>query len=93
VEQGGRVRPGRPLPGAGGDGGPQALEGTDAVARKVMEEATEFSFAAKDHASGAADDRRVAEEAADLVYHLLVLLRERGVDPAAVIDVLAERAR
>src|SRR5690606_36597716 len=52
-------------------------DGPDLPARKVAEEATEVLMAAKDHAVGAADARRVAEEAADLVYHLLVLLRER----------------
>jgi phosphoribosyl-ATP pyrophosphohydrolase len=34
----------------------------------------------------------VAEEAADLAYHLLVLLAERGVEPAAVIEELRHRA-
>ena len=37
--------------------------------------------------------RRVAEEAADLVYHLYVLLASRGVDLAAVEDELARRVR
>ncbi len=68
------------------DGGP------DLPARKVVEEATEVLMAAKDHAAGAADDRRLAEEMADLVYHLLVVCAERGVSPALLLDVLAERA-
>ena len=38
-------------------------------------------------------DERVVEEAADLVYHLYVLLASRGVDLAAVEDELARRAR
>jgi phosphoribosyl-ATP pyrophosphohydrolase/phosphoribosyl-AMP cyclohydrolase len=67
--------------------------GPDEAGRKVTEEATEVLLAAKDHASGAADERRVAEEAADLIYHLLVLLAERQVDPAEVLTVLAERRR
>jgi phosphoribosyl-ATP pyrophosphohydrolase len=33
----------------------------------------------------------VAEEAADLVYHLLVLLAERDVSAEAVLRVLEER--
>src|SRR5690606_41761674 len=69
------------------DGGP------DDTGRKVVEEATEVLLAAKDHAIGAADDRRVAEEAADLLYHLLVLLAERQIDPAEVLAVLAQRRR
>lgn len=65
--------------------------GPDGPGRKIVEEATEVLLAAKDHASGTADDRRLAEEAADLIYHLLVLLAERRVAPAAVLSVLAER--
>jgi phosphoribosyl-ATP pyrophosphohydrolase/phosphoribosyl-AMP cyclohydrolase len=69
-----------------------ADEGPDLPARKLVEEATEVLMAAKDHAVGAADDRRLAEEVADTVYHLLVVCAERGLDPALVLDVLAERA-
>jgi len=65
--------------------------GVDAVARKVLEEAGEVVLAAKDHATGVSDDRRLAEEVADLTYHILVLLAERGIDPAAVGAVLEER--
>jgi phosphoribosyl-ATP pyrophosphohydrolase/phosphoribosyl-AMP cyclohydrolase len=65
--------------------------GVDAVGRKVVEEATEVLLAAKDHAAAAGN--RVAAEAADLVYHLLVLLAERGVTPADVLDELAARRR
>ncbi|MGD2052240.1 MAG: bifunctional phosphoribosyl-AMP cyclohydrolase/phosphoribosyl-ATP diphosphatase HisIE [Acidimicrobiia bacterium] len=65
--------------------------GVDATARKVTEEATEVLLAAKDHAMGGRADL-VAEEAADLMYHLLVLLAERGVDPADVVEVLRRRA-
>jgi phosphoribosyl-ATP pyrophosphohydrolase/phosphoribosyl-AMP cyclohydrolase len=67
--------------------------GVDAVGRKVTEEATEVLLAAKDHASGAAADSRVTEEAADLIYHLLVLLAERGVAPTAVMGELRARVR
>ncbi len=64
----------------------------DATARKVAEEAVEVLLAAKDHAAGVADDLRLAEEAADLLYHLLVLLAGRGVDLRSVLDVLDTRA-
>jgi len=63
-------------------------EGLPACARKVGEEAVETVTAALTES-----DERLAEEAADLVYHLYVLLAARGVDLAAVEDVLAERAR
>lgn len=65
--------------------------GPDAAARKVGEEALEVILAAKDHAAGAVDDRRVAEEMADLLYHLLVLAAERGIAPNEIMTVLAER--
>jgi phosphoribosyl-AMP cyclohydrolase / phosphoribosyl-ATP pyrophosphohydrolase len=62
--------------------------GVGACARKVGEEAVELSVAALDES-----DERVVEEAADLVYHLYVLLAARGLDIAAVEDELARRAR
>jgi phosphoribosyl-AMP cyclohydrolase / phosphoribosyl-ATP pyrophosphohydrolase len=61
--------------------------GLGAVARKVGEEAVELTVAALDEA-----DERVVEEAADLVYHLYVLLAARGLDVARVEDELARRA-
>ena len=70
--------------------------GVDAVGRKVTEEATELLLAAKDDA--AASDRsgtrpRVADETADLLYHALVLLAERGISASEVVAVLRERHR
>jgi len=70
--------------------------GVDAVGRKVTEEATELLLAAKDDAAvgGGADTRRaLAAEAADLLYHVLVLLAERRLPPRSVIDILRERHR
>ena len=80
--------------------------GVDAVGRKVTEEATEVLLAAKDHAAGdhagaagadAGDPTtprgRVAEESADLIYHLLVLLAERAIEPAEVVAALRSRSR
>lgn len=67
--------------------------GVDRCGRKVLEEAGELAFAAKDHAAGEAGDDRIAEEAADLVYHVLVLLEERGVPLESVARVLTARTR
>jgi phosphoribosyl-ATP pyrophosphohydrolase/phosphoribosyl-AMP cyclohydrolase len=74
--------------------------GVDAAARKVTEEATEVLLAAKDDAvaqsSGTGRETTrsaLAAETADLVYHTLVLLTERGVEPAAIIDALQARHR
>ena len=58
--------------------------GTERVAQKVGEEAVEVVVAAL-------MSERLAEEAADLVYHLLVLLEERGVGIGEVARVLRDR--
>lgn len=72
--------------------------GVDATARKVTEEATEVLIAAKDDAAiQAASGDRIAsrgaltDETADLLYHCLVLLAERGVEPGDVVGVLRQR--
>jgi len=74
--------------------------GVDAVGRKVTEEATEVLLAAKDDATAEATAAHrtttrdaVAGETADLLFHALVLLAERGIEPSAVIDVLRGRHR
>jgi phosphoribosyl-AMP cyclohydrolase / phosphoribosyl-ATP pyrophosphohydrolase len=72
--------------------------GVDAIGRKVTEEATEVLIAAKDDAAAdssgldrAATSANLADETADLLYHVLVLLAERGTRPSDVIDVLRTR--
>lgn len=72
--------------------------GVDFAGRKVAEEATEVLLAAKNDeaAQRAGADRTesgrlLAGEAADLAYHALVLLAERGLAPADVIAVLRDR--
>ncbi|HTB69835.1 MAG TPA: bifunctional phosphoribosyl-AMP cyclohydrolase/phosphoribosyl-ATP diphosphatase HisIE [Solirubrobacteraceae bacterium] len=55
---------------------------------KVMEEAEEVTRAAREES-----DERVDEEAADLIYHLLVLMRGRGRSLADAERVLDERRR
>jgi phosphoribosyl-ATP pyrophosphohydrolase/phosphoribosyl-AMP cyclohydrolase len=72
--------------------------GVDAVGRKVTEEATEVLIAARDDAEAerhetdrAATTTALAGETADLLYHALVLIAERGLEPAAAIDVLRGR--
>jgi phosphoribosyl-ATP pyrophosphohydrolase len=62
--------------------------GVGVTARKVGEEAVEVVTAALSES-----DERVVSEAADLVYHLYVLLAARGLDLAAVEDELARRVR
>ncbi len=65
-------------------------------AARSTEEATEVLMAAKDDAVASADRREatrdaLAGEVADLLYHTLVVLRERDLPPAAVIAKLRER--
>jgi phosphoribosyl-ATP pyrophosphohydrolase/phosphoribosyl-AMP cyclohydrolase len=60
--------------------------GLDHALKKVGEEATEVVLAAK----GESDDR-LAEECADLAYHLMVVLAQRRVPLARVLEVLAAR--
>ena len=65
----------------------------DVAGRKLTEEATEVLLAAKDDAvaSSPATREALAGEAADLLYHALVLLAERDLPPSEVIEVLRER--
>jgi phosphoribosyl-ATP pyrophosphohydrolase/phosphoribosyl-AMP cyclohydrolase len=63
-------------------------QGITFLARKVGEEAVEVVTAAL-----AESDERLVEEAADLWFHLLLVLRARGVDPAAIEDELRRRER
>jgi phosphoribosyl-ATP pyrophosphohydrolase/phosphoribosyl-AMP cyclohydrolase len=63
-------------------------KGLDHSLKKIGEEATELVLAAK-----AETDARVAEEAADLLFHALVVLKQRGVALADVLGVLERRRR
>jgi phosphoribosyl-ATP pyrophosphohydrolase len=64
----------------------QLLAGGDEVLKKVGEEAVEVILAAKGQG-----DQRVIEEAADLIYHLFVLLAWRGLTLAQVEAELRRR--
>jgi phosphoribosyl-ATP pyrophosphohydrolase/phosphoribosyl-AMP cyclohydrolase len=57
------------------------------ISAKITEEAGELNAAL-----AAETDERVASEAADVVYHLMVGLRARGIAWRKVIEVLAKRA-
>ena len=66
----------------------QLLDDPQLSRAKVTEEAEEVVRAAADE-----PDQRVAEEAADVIYHLLVLLHTRGLSLADAERVLDERRR
>jgi phosphoribosyl-ATP pyrophosphohydrolase/phosphoribosyl-AMP cyclohydrolase len=61
-------------------------KGLDHTLKKVGEEATEVVLAAKGES-----DLRLAEETADLIFHLLVVLAQRGVPLKDVMGVLRKR--
>lgn len=62
-------------------------KGRRKIAQKVGEEAVETVLAAV-----AEGPQELASESADLLYHLLVLWAECGIEPSAVWDVLSRRA-
>lgn len=61
-------------------------EGINKILKKVGEEAAEVIIAAKDP-----DDEPLIYESADLLYHLMVLLAERGLHPGQVLEELQRR--
>jgi phosphoribosyl-ATP pyrophosphohydrolase len=63
-----------------------AAAGTRRIAQKVGEEALEVALAA-----AAGERQEIIDEAADLVYHLIVLLNERGIGLGDVSAQLASR--
>jgi phosphoribosyl-AMP cyclohydrolase / phosphoribosyl-ATP pyrophosphohydrolase len=66
----------------------ELLDNPRLVGAKVMEEAEEVARAAREES-----DQRVDEEAADVIYHLLVLIAGRGRRLADVERVLDARRR
>ncbi|MEM6724579.1 MAG: bifunctional phosphoribosyl-AMP cyclohydrolase/phosphoribosyl-ATP diphosphatase HisIE [Bacteroidota bacterium] len=61
-------------------------KGINKIAQKVGEEAVELVIEAKD------DNRDLFKgEAADLLYHLLVLLTEKGIPMVEIVELLQER--
>jgi phosphoribosyl-ATP pyrophosphohydrolase/phosphoribosyl-AMP cyclohydrolase len=61
--------------------------GATAIGAKLREEAEELGRALESES-----DQRVAAEAADLLYHLLVGLASRGVELRTVLETLASRS-
>jgi phosphoribosyl-ATP pyrophosphohydrolase/phosphoribosyl-AMP cyclohydrolase len=62
--------------------------GINRIAQKVGEEAVELVIEAKDD-----DIQKFRSEAADLLFHLLVLLRAKSTSLDEVVEVLRERRR
>lgn len=66
----------------------ELLDDPERIGEKIREEAGEVSAAIAEES-----DERVAEEAADVLYHLEVGMASRGLTLAAALDVLNERRR
>ena len=62
-------------------------DGIKEIAKKVTEEAGEVSIAA------VTNDGRVTSESADLIYHLLVMLRTQNINYQHVLDELELRSK
>lgn len=61
-------------------------KGTNAIAQKLGEEAVELIIESKEN-----DDDRFLNESADLLFHLLILLIERGYSLEDVFEILKKR--
>ncbi|HHM02859.1 MAG TPA: bifunctional phosphoribosyl-AMP cyclohydrolase/phosphoribosyl-ATP diphosphatase HisIE [Caldithrix abyssi] len=61
-------------------------KGVNKIAQKVGEEATELIIEAMDN-----NDALFKNETADLLFHLLVLLQQRGVQLEEIEEILAQR--
>ncbi len=61
-------------------------KGINKIAQKVGEEAIELVIEAKDH-----DEKLFINEAADLLFHYLILLNAKGYNLQDVVDVLQQR--
>ena len=78
-------------PAAGGDPDKSYVaklfaKGTDAILKKIGEEATETVMAAKD-----GDAQKIVYEVADLWFHSMIALAQFGLTPQQVIAELARR--
>ena len=61
-------------------------KGENTILKKIAEEAAEFCFAIKDD-----NQKDIIHEAADLVFHTVVGLAYRGIDPDRIMQELSRR--
>ena len=61
-------------------------KGTDHIAKKIGEEATEVAIAAARRQRG-----EIVAESADLLFHLLILWADQGIRPEEALDALRAR--
>ena len=63
-------------------------DGNDRIIQKVGEEATEVIIAAKNESKD-----RVVSEVADLLFHLLIMLANKGIKVEEILDELDKRKK
>lgn len=63
-------------------------KGLDKILKKCGEECTEMVIAAKNH-----DNEELANEINDVLYHMAVLMAERGLTVEEVEDIMRERSK
>lgn len=61
-------------------------KGLDRILKKIGEESGEVIIAAKNK-----DDKELIHESADLIFHLMVVLRNQNLSFQDVVDALQER--
>ncbi len=69
-------------------------KGSPKIAEKILEEAQEFideAYVLDKDAGDAEAQKNIRSEAADLLFHLMVMLSHHDVSPADVFDVLESR--
>ena len=63
-------------------------KGSNTILKKIGEESAEFIMACKDN-----DKNSISNEAADIIYHLQVALRHKGVEWRDVLKILESRRK
>jgi len=63
-------------------------EGLNKILKKCGEECSEVIIAAKD-----GDDKQLKEEICDLIYHIVVLMAEKGIEPMEIEAILKARGQ
>ncbi len=63
-------------------------EGLNKILKKCGEECSEVIIAAKDD-----NKEQIKQEVCDLLYHLVVLLVDKGIKPEEIEDILQERSQ
>tara|TARA_R110001592_G_scaffold3525_11_gene19887 strand:+ start:5955 stop:6302 length:348 start_codon:yes stop_codon:yes gene_type:complete len=69
-------------------------KGSPKIAEKILEEAQEFideAYALDKDTHGTEAQKNIRSEAADLLFHMMVMLAHHDVPPAEVFEILGKR--